>query len=418
MMLRRPREPPAAPRQATSSAAVDVGTRLFSNMAPFPQREAVAPPPPRTEPHPLAASVDGTIRPWGPEWEAREARLPPEEGQQEGAPLRTPLGEPIRKLVGSPVFAHVHPSIGVAAAAGDKGLGLFAAEDLAPDSLVCMYTGVWCYESEMEAQFPRDVELNLACVHNYSFASHYAFTQAEADRSRRTRQPHIGQPSHTGGGANKVRMQRLVCCPRMSVDSGGPTAFSVGLCNLQYSDAPGAPLCDAAALINNSHPMPGNCRVYEAVCTPADAEFTGDDAGTRVEHACLVVRTGPEPIPAGTELEFDYTYSSTKKTDPRRTGAGYTFPLEGRRFNDSSRDGRSREMNIAYSELAFERELGARVAAELAAMVPPRPLTTAMCGPSVWFFDAGSALKPNAVCMVSSLPMQPNLRPLILESDA
>ena len=292
----------------------DLSSRLFSNLpnipyaAPAPARAGRPPAPP------AAATIDGTLRPWGDEWKAREARYPPEEGQEEGAPLVTPLGDPIRKLIGSRVFSHVHPSVGVAPAPGVKGLGLFAAEDLEPGTLVCLYTGVWAFESEIDHQFPRAVPENIACVHNYTMEHNFVFTQAEADRGRSNRQPNVGQPTHTGG-TPKVKMQKLFCCARMSADAGGPSTFSLGLCNLQYRDAPDAPLCDAGALMNNSHPLPGNVVAKRGVCTPVDAAVLDAEEGTRAEHACLLLFVGANPIPAGTELEFNYGYDSKKEPE-------------------------------------------------------------------------------------------------------
>jgi len=98
--------------------------------------------------------------------------------------------------------------------------------------------------------------------------------------------------------------------------------------------------------------------------------------------------------------------------DPRRTNAGFQFPLEGRLFNEG------RQMTIPWPMVQQWRAEGARAAEELAAMVPPRALASRMCGPPVWFFDAPTANEPNMAAMVSELAMQPNLLPSILESDA
>jgi len=275
-----------------------VGARLFSNLTlGGPREDPTIPVEARPSERPASLSIDGTFRPWGEEWAAREARLPPEEGQLEGAPVRTEQGETIRKLIGSHVFDHVHPSVGIAATADPRGLGLYAAADLAPGTLVCAFTGVWCYESEVDAQFPYENERFRACIHAYHMGHAYCFTAAEAERGRRTRAPNKGQPS-LKGGKPPVRLQRLVCCPRMSVDSVGPTAFSLGLCNLLYSDAPGAPPCDVGAVLN--HSVAPTCTYSPAVCTPEGGEPGGAAADAPpVEHAILLVRVGAQAVPMG-----------------------------------------------------------------------------------------------------------------------
>lgn len=353
----------------------DIGTRLFGNL------EAVAR---------ASRVVEGTFEPWGPEW--REART---EGD---VPVTTGAGGPIRLLTGSPVFSHVNPRVGIARSPGEVGLGLYATAPLAPGELVCLFTGVYCYEGELDEQFPFAVERFRACVHAYAMSHLPCFEASEAERGRKKINPGKGEYG-LKSGTPKITMQKLVCCPRMSENVGGE--LSLGLCNLQYSVEPGAPLVDVGAVLNHSGRP--NCTATAAVVTPANGE--GE------EHACLLVRVGMAGVAAGEELTLDYGRPVPPKVDARRTGAGHKFPLKGRIYN---RDRRG--MLATYAELEAMRTDGARAAAELAAMEPPRTLSVRMCGPAVFFFDGGDTA-PGELAMVAKLDFQPNLAPLILGTD-
>lgn len=253
---------------------------------------------------------------------------------------------------------HVNPyvalSVGYSTNPSIKGLGLYALGGAAKDTVLCMFTGAWAFESDVDAVFA----LDDPCVQNYgsTYGKHMTVIDSRTLRM--------------DGRCDKLVVDRLVAMPRLR--RGGPTG-----CRLLYDVRSG--ICDIGGLINGaSAGSKANCKLqHAAVMLPAgdDNEKDAPDVralGQRLEPHAAIAVVATEDILAlaydskePTELILDYGY------DPANPGTADRFkrkPWDSRRYELKDR----------------EWQQGLRYGASIAATIP---------GAISWA-TAGPRLKP------------------------
>lgn len=211
---------------------------------------------------------------------------------------------------------HINPYAGLAVAPSTnpniKGLGLYAMGGLSAGDVVCLFTGMWAFESDVDKAFT----LTDPCIHNYSATFGKDMMVVDAA----TLKPN--------GSCRDLRVDRLTCVPR-SV-RGGPTQ-----CGLVYDVRAG--ICDIAAVLNGaSGSASPNCKLQHAIVKLP----IGDEDYERelVPHAAIaVVATAPVPratadAVAPTELLLDYGYDPANPPPAERFKSR---PWDSRRYGVS-----------------------------------------------------------------------------------
>jgi len=250
---------------------------------------------------------------------------------------------------GAPIAAHVSQRVGIAKS-GDRGLGLFAIENMAKGDFVCIFTGAWAVESDLSAalgewtRVPNDrrsmagstlrwnLESSDTCVDAYSASPGVTVVPYNNARIMGGKQG----ANETFSCSGETTCHRLVCVPRMNKqDVEQRSATDETLCSVQFStvNLPGGvarPL-DVGALMNHPDATTGRKRTLldrtQRLCVFKDAliRLPRSD-GTYSLHIALSLRLD-QAATAGNELVFDYSsvYSRSRadegrglKFDPRR----------------------------------------------------------------------------------------------------
>ena len=180
----------------------------------------------------------------------------------------------------SSAFRHVRPSLCVAESGiAGAGLGLFTSAAIGAGELVGFYTGVWAYESDVDATFAA----REACVQGYVAK----WSPWVSPKSQPVPHPTSGQPVRS--------VDRLYVLPRINAV---PTPGDV--CSVHY--APSAAANDVLALANHAAGTAANIELASALLP----------AGTGAEVAALPVFAAVS-IAAGAELLMDYGYEPTSR---------------------------------------------------------------------------------------------------------
>jgi hypothetical protein len=310
---------------------------------------------------------------------------------------RTAEGAVIYKFgEGEPIAAHVSQRVGIAKS-GDRGLGLFAIEDMKEGDFVCMFTGAWALESDFAAALgewqrvpntKKSIRTKLRwslkssdiCVDAYS-ASSMTVVPYNDERIKDGKQG----TKETFSCAGQTAFQNVLCVPRMVTEyieqrSGtGETLCSVQFSTVKLPSGVARPL-DVGALMNKPDAITRRKR-YRLDDTQRHCVFQKalvrlpNAVGTYSLHIALSLRL-KKAADAGNELVFDYaSTASTTRTD---SGLGLKFHAE--RMYVSLDDGEDFGLRHFLAEGEFVRDnVG----------VVTRP----MVGPPLYFVKCNSLKK-------------------------
>ena len=206
--------------------------------------------------------------------------------------LRTAEGAIIYKFgEGEPIAAHVSQRVGIAKS-GDRGLGLFAIENMKEGDFVCMFTGAWALGSDFAAALGEwervtntktsirnkllwSLKSSDICVDAYSASSMTVVPYNDArinDGKQGTKE--------TFSCAGQTAFHELLCVPRMVTEyreqrSGtGETLCSVQFSTVKLPSGVARPL-DVGALMS-SMDLP-DCQPMASVATCAMGDCGQED---------------------------------------------------------------------------------------------------------------------------------------------
>jgi len=317
------------------------------------------------------------------------------------------------------VFKHVNPSVGLSLA-GPKGLGVFAIEPLLEGDLVCLFTGVWAYESDVDKSLEGGgLVFNNPCVTNYATRWARVLPNEDVDDmlARKPKQPmpapklkpHRINPGQSVEGSRQgkegkalelKRFDRLIVLPRMSAQAlPGGLNRSGKLCNLQYSRAANAPLVDVGAMLNHSSKN-FNCKTKKALLRLAGDAIDGP------EHPVLVV-VAERDVSAGDELTIDYGYDPAKSEEERKGEAFKPTRYTGgkkRGLGGSGNDGGDEGFLFTIQARGILRRDGDKAVASMKGWSKPRLPTEEACGPAVTFWPTTKSYNGDTRTMADDDP--------------
>ena len=253
------------------------------------------------------------------------------------------------------------PKVGVALSSPQRGLGLYATEQLDQGALVGFFTGIWGLDSDFDGVFGVDD----VCVSSYG-ASHLIVLPYNRQRVIAT----------TYSCTDVV--DRLLVVPRISNE--GSLDVTRGQCPLRF----GWEITDIAALMNDSR------SIRKATCEPVDCFVqTEDDDGNPELRAALAIRVRSDlgrPVSAGTELTFYYGHKKVPKTN-----------FKGYKMYDWRRH--------TIKQISFEHRLweGQAISREWELLRGVHGISSAFCGPPVYPIRCGDGGKDgNAIAIVAA----------------
>lgn len=185
-------------------------------------------------------------------------------------------------------FRHVRSGLYVAESTiSGAGLGLFTSVPIGAGKLVGFFSGVWAYESDVDATFAA----SEACVQGYI---------AKWTPWVSPRDEPVPDPASPGQTVRSV--DRLIVLPRINAVTTAGDA-----CSLHYD--PATPPSDVLALANHAAGGAGGAAnvELESVLLPVR-----DSAGAVESRAALVMFTR-DAVPGGAELLLNYGFEPTQR---------------------------------------------------------------------------------------------------------
>ena len=303
-------------------------------------------------------------------------------------------------------FPHVNPALGLALSPSYnpkiKGLGLYALNGVKEGDVICLFTGMWAMESDVDCLYG----LSDPCVKNYgaTFHAHVIDHTTWPNKTRATNGSYVTEKTSVDRLMCVPRVQRAEATPESAVEESAVDESAVEESAVEESTGchivcdVRAGLCDVGAFFNGvaRNKQAINCALVQCVVNLPKAAVNPNDPlakqaadGALWPHAAIaVVATATvDPVTSGTkkmtELLMSYGYNPS-----------VNVAKAGRKYGYKEFDPRPHAIDTAAWDKLVNT--GRSVEAQL-------PVSWRMCGPRLAKVQVG--IKTLAEALVAYQPV-------------